>query len=79
MSLEEFQKIKLIEPSQYPSVEARKEFEGKLQKEINEFGYEFKLSSRNRLTSFSEIIFALAQGLNLDGIETAYVLFQSTR
>ena len=71
------EKIKIIEPSQYPSVESRLKFEEKLRDEINKFGYDFRLSYRRSQLSLTEIVFALAQGLNLDGIETAYVLFNT--
>ena len=71
------EKIKVIEPSQYPSLETRLKFEEKLQEEINKFSYDFRLSYRRSQLSLTEIVFALAQGLNLDGIETAYVLFNT--
>jgi len=71
------EKIQVIEPSAYPSVESRLKFEEKLEKEVNDFGYDFRLSQRRSQISLAEIIFALAQGLNLDHIETAYVLFNS--
>lgn len=71
------EKIKVIEPSQYPSVESRMKFEEKLREEISAFSYDFRLSYRRSQLSLTEIVFALAQGLNLDGIETAYVLFNT--
>ena len=71
------EKIKVIEPSQYPSLETRLKFEEKLREEINKFSYDFRLSYRRSQLSLTEIVFALAQGLNLDGIETAYVLFNT--
>lgn len=71
------EKIKVIEPSEYPSLETRLKFEEKLREEINKFGYDFRLSYRRSQLSLTEIVFALAQGLNLDGIETAYVLFNT--
>ena len=71
------EKIKVIEPSQYPSVDSRIKFEEKLRKEVEKFSYDFRLSYRRSQLSLTEIVFALAQGLNLDGIETAYVLFNT--
>ena len=71
------EKIRVIEPSQYPSLDTRLKFEEKLQEEINKLSYDFRLSYRRSQLSLSEIVFALAQGLNLDGIETAYVLFNT--
>jgi hypothetical protein len=71
------EKVKVVEPSQYPSYESRIKFEEKLRNEINKFGYDFRLSYRRSQLSLTEIVFALAQGLNLDGIETAYVLFNT--
>lgn len=72
------EKIKLIEPSEYPSFNSRITFESKLQAEIEAFMVEFKLSYARSQLSLKEIIFALAQGLNLDNIETAYVIFNGT-
>lgn len=71
------EKIKLIEPSEYPSFASRIPFEQKLAAEVEAFLVEFKLSYARSQLSLREIIFALAQGLNLDNIETAYVLFNS--
>ena len=52
-------------------------WEDKLKKEVaevaEEFGYSYK---RGGITTL-EIIFALAQGLNLDEVETAYVMLNS--
>ena len=68
---------KVKEPNAYPSLDAREAFEAKLEKDINEVGEEFVRSyERGGLTTL-EIIFALAQGLNLDEVETAYVVLNS--
>lgn len=69
--------IKVIEPSQYPSYESRIKFEEKLREEVNELQENFRLSYRRSKISLSEIVFSLAQGLNLNGVETAYVLFNT--
>ena len=66
--------LKVKEPTSYPSVEARIQFEEKLEADMAEVGEEFAASySRGGLTTL-EIIFALAQGLNLDDTELAYVV-----
>ena len=70
-------KIKIKEPSSYPTYEARLQFEEKLAKDMEEVGQEFVSSyKRGGLTSL-EVIFALAQGLNLDDVETAFVMLNS--
>ena len=69
--------LKVKEPNSYPSVESREIFEEKLEKDVAEVGEEFVASyERGGLTTL-EIIFALAQGLNLDEVETAYVMLNS--
>ena len=71
------ERIKIKEPSEYPTIDARVKFEEKLRKEVDERGYKFKQSyKRGGITSL-EVIFALAEGLNLDDTETAYVIFNS--
>jgi len=67
----------VIEPSQYPTVEARVNFEEKLKKEMNEVGEEFEVSYKRGGITTLEVIFALAQGLNLDDVELAYVVLNS--
>jgi len=69
--------LKVKEPNSYPSLDARESFEEKLDKDIAEVGEEFVASyERGGLTTL-EVIFALAQGLNLDEVETAYVVLNS--
>ena len=70
--------IRVVEPSKYPTQESRDSFEEKLKEEVSKFAYEFRLAYRRGGISVSEVVFALAQGLNLDNVETAYVLFNST-
>ena len=70
-------RIKIQEPSTYPTVEAREEFEEKLRKEIEEVAEEFAVSYKRGGITTLEVIFALAQGLNLDEVETAYVMLNS--
>ena len=71
-------KIKVKEPNTYPTLEARQEFEEKLKKEIEEVAEEFAMSYKRGGITTLEVIFALAQGLNLDEVETAYVMLNST-
>ena len=70
-------KIKVKEPNSYPTVEARENFEDKLIKEIQEVAEEFAYSYKRGGITTLEVIFALAQGLNLDEVETAYVMLNS--
>ena len=67
----------VIEPSQYPTVEARISFEEKLKKEMDEVGAKFEASYKRGGITTLEVIFALAQGLNLDDVELAYVVLNS--
>ena len=71
-------KIKVIEPSSYPTVDAREKFEEKLSAEIAEVAQEFAYSYKRGGITALEVVFALAQGLNLDEVELAYVLLNST-
>ena len=70
-------KLKVKEPNTYPTLEARQSFEEKLKKEVAEVAQEFRMSYRRGGITTLEIIFALAQGLNLDEVETAYVMLNS--
>ena len=70
-------KLKVKEPNSYPTVEARLAFEEKLKKEVAEVAEEFGMSYKRGGITTLEIIFALAQGLNLDEVETAYVMLNS--
>ena len=70
-------KIKVKEPNSYPTSEARQNFEEKLKKEIEEVAEEFAYSYKRGGITTLEVIFALAQGLNLDEVETAYVMLNS--
>lgn len=69
--------VKIKEPNKYPTVEARVQFEEKLDKEMNEVGEKFAASYRRGGITTLEVIFALAQGLNLDDTELAYVILKS--
>ena len=71
------ERIKVKEPNSYPTTEARADFEEKLRNEIAEVGEEFNVSYKRGGITTLEVIFALAQGLNLDEVETAYVMLNS--
>ena len=71
------EKIKVKEPNSYPSMESRIKFEAKLEADIAEVANEFRASYERGGITTLEIIFALAQGLNLDDVELAYVILNS--
>ena len=71
------ERIKTKEPDSYPSISSRIRFEEKLENEINDVGEEFNLSYERSGISLLEIIFAMAQALNMDDAELAYVIFNS--
>ena len=70
-------KLKVKEPNSYPTLEARESFEEKLIKDIEEVAAEFAYSYQRGGVTTLEVVFALAQGLNLDEVETAYVMLNS--
>ena len=69
--------LKVKEPNTYPTVDAREAFEAKLEKDVAEVGDEFIASYKRGGITTLEVVFALAQGLNLDEVETAYVILNS--
>ena len=70
-------RIKVQEPNKYPTFESRQAFEEKLVAEIAEVADEFNVSYKRGGITTLEVVFALAQGLNLDDVETAYVILNS--
>ncbi len=69
--------IKVVEPNQYPSVDARIQFEEKLEKDMAAIKDELVMSlERSELTTV-ELVYTLAEGLNLDEVETAAVILNS--
>ncbi len=67
-------RIRVMEPNTFPSQETRNKFEEKLQADIAEVGAEFSaLLERSDITTV-EIIYALAEALNLDDTEIGYVI-----
>ena len=71
------ERIKVKEPNKYPTLEAREAFDKKLKLEIEDVSREFNLSYKRGGITGLEIIFSLAQGLNLDDVELAYVIFNN--
>ena len=71
-------KVQLIEPSQYPTQEEREIFEAKLQADLEKLPDAWILSAERGGISLTEIVFALSQGLNLDDVETGYVVLNTT-
>jgi len=69
--------LKVKEPNTYPTVDAREAFESKLEKDVAEVGDEFIASYKRGGITTLEVVFALAQGLNLDEVETAFVILNS--
>ena len=67
------EQLKIKEPSEYPTLDAREKFEEKLREEIAEVADEFNLSYKRGGITALEVIFAMAQGLNLDDVELAYL------
>ena len=68
---------KIQEPNTYPSIESRLKFDKKLEKDMADVGPEFVASYKRGGITALEVVFALAQGLNLSDVETAYVLFNN--
>jgi hypothetical protein len=70
--------LKLKEPNSYPTVDSRFKFEEKLREDMEEVGDKLHaFLKRSNLTTL-ELIYTLAQGLNLDEVETAYVVLNSS-
>jgi hypothetical protein len=69
--------LKLQEPNTYQSVDAREEFGRKLSADIKEVPKEFYESYARGGINTLEIVFALAQGLNYNEIETASLVLNA--
>ena len=67
-------KIRVQEPNTFPSYEAREAFEQKLAKDIQEVAEEFKAQLMRSEITTVEIVYALAEALNLDDVELGYVM-----
>lgn len=70
-------KIRVQEPNTFPSVDTRERFEAKLAADIKEVADEFNAQLKRSEMTTVEIIYALAEALNLDDIELGYVLLTS--
>ena len=70
-------KTRVEEPNGYPTLESRQSFEEKLAKDIADTNDEFINQLKRSEITTVEIVYVLAQGLNLDEVETAYVLLTS--
>ena len=68
---------KTKEPNTYPSFSSRQRFEEKLKSEINDIGEEFRMSYERSGLSTLEIVFSMAEALNLDDAELAFVILNS--
>ena len=70
-------KLRVMEPNTFPSADARERFETKLAKDIEEVAEEFTAQLRRSEMTQIEVIYALAEALNLDDVEIGYVLLTS--
>ena len=70
-------KVRVMEPNTFPSADAREKFEEKLAKDIQEVAEEFTAQLRRSEMTQIEVIYALAEALNLDDVEIGYVLLTS--
>jgi len=70
-------KIRVEEPNTFPSYDTRVKFERKLSADIREVVDEFRAQLERSEITTVEIVFALADALNLDEVELGYVLLTS--
>ena len=70
-------RLKLQEPNTYQTISARRAFEAKLIEDVAQTKEMFTASYERGGISTIEVVFALAQGLNLDEVETAFVVLNS--
>lgn len=70
-------KVRVMEPNTFPSADTREKFEAKLTKDIEEVAEEFTAQLRRSEVTQIEVIYALAEALNLDDVEIGYVLLTS--
>ena len=71
------ERIKTKEPSEYPSIVSRLKFESKLDKEVRDIPDEFRLSYERSGITTLEIIFSMAEALNMDDAELANAILNS--
>ena len=70
-------KLRVEEPNTFPSYDTRVNFERKLSADIREVVDEFRAQLERSEITTVEIVFALADALNLDEVELGYVLLTS--
>lgn len=70
-------KIRVQEPNTFPSSDTREKFEAKLTADIREVVDEFQAQLERSEITTVEIVYALADALNLDEVELGYVLLTS--
>ena len=70
-------KTRVQEPNTFPAFDAREQFESKLAQDINEVADEFNAQLKRSEITTVEVIYALAEALNLDDVELGYVLLTS--
>ena len=67
-------RLKLKEPNEYPSIESRLKFEEKLEKDMEAVMAAEDISYKRSGITNIELVYTLAEGLNLDEVETATVI-----
>ena len=72
------ERIKTKEPSEYPSIVSRLKFEEKLEKEVRDIPDEFRLSYERSGITTLEVIFSMAEALNMDDAELANAILNSS-
>ncbi len=72
------ERLKLKEPNAYPTVDSRLKFEEKLKVDMETVSDKEHASLRRSNLTTLELVYALAQGLNLDEVETAYVVLNNS-
>ena len=70
-------KTRVQEPNTFPAFDAREKFETNLAQDINEVSDEFNAQLKRSEITTVEVIYALAEALNLDDVELGYVLLTS--
>ena len=70
-------KTRVQEPNTFPAFDAREEFETRLAQDVNEIADEYHAQLKRSEITTVEIIYALAEALNLDDVELGYVLLTS--
>ncbi len=68
------ERLKLKEPSEYPSLQARETFEAKLEKDMASISSKASAGYKRSGITNMELVYTLAEGLNLDEVETAAVI-----